>query len=78
MSRYIDIDHERVVYVGGDGDYSTYNIPDDIISYDVIDIVRCKDCKFDETCCRNIRSDGRKPEDFCSEGRREYGKVCGR
>ena len=30
------------------------------------EIIRCKDCEYNIECCRNIRSEGRKPDDFCS------------
>ena len=32
MSRYIDLDDDRVVFCGNDGDYERYNIPEDLPS----------------------------------------------
>ena len=37
---------------------------------DVVEVVYCKDCKWEKECCRNIRSRGRRPEDYCSYGER--------
>lgn len=34
-------------------------------------VVRCKDCRWDEDCCRNIRPEGRRPDDYCSFGERK-------
>lgn len=40
---------------------------------DVVEVVRCKDCKYEKTCCQNIIDD---PEgvpvqiDYCSHGER--------
>ena len=39
-------------------------------SVDAVIVVRCKECKHDEYCCRHISADGRKPDDFCSYGER--------
>lgn len=36
---------------------------------DVVEIVRCKDCKYKDTCCRMIRNE-KKPNDYCSFGER--------
>lgn len=33
------------------------------------EIVRCGECELKIECCRNIRSGGRKDDDFCSCGR---------
>lgn len=42
---------------------------------DVQKVVRCKDCKYEDTCCRMIRNE-KKPNDFCSYGeRRENAEV---
>lgn len=38
---------------------------------DVAPVVRCRDCKFEKFCCRNIREGGHKPDDFCSFGVKE-------
>ena len=34
------------------------------------EIIRCGECELKIECCRNIRSGGRKDDDFCSRGRR--------
>ena len=34
------------------------------------EIIYCGECKLKIECCRNIRSGGRKDDDFCSCGRR--------
>ena len=39
--------------------------------HNFVKVVRCKDCKYEKTCCRMIRSNGRKPDDFCSYGERK-------
>lgn len=56
---------------------------DEIPVADVVEVVRCKDCKhYDMGVCLKIYSDGavhpeawqsRKPEDFCSYGERKEG-----
>lgn len=35
------------------------------------EIIRCGECELKIECCRNIRSGGRKDDDFCSCGRRQ-------
>ncbi len=40
---------------------------------DVVKVVRCKDCKYYPFCCRTIRTDGNRPDDFCSYGKRKDG-----
>lgn len=55
----------------------------DYLSYDMVEVVRCKDCKhYDMGVCLKIYSDGnvhpdawqkRKPDDFCSYGERKDG-----
>ena len=32
-------------------------------------VVYCKDCKYEDTCCRMIRNE-KKPNDYCSYGER--------
>lgn len=34
------------------------------------EIIYCGECELKIECCRNIRSGGRKDDDFCSCGRR--------
>ena len=34
------------------------------------EIIYCDECELKIECCRNIRSGGRKDDDFCSCGRR--------
>ena len=34
------------------------------------EIIYCGECELKIECCRNIRSGGRKDDDFCSYGRR--------
>ena len=34
------------------------------------EIIHCGECELKIECCRNIRSGGRKDDDFCSCGRR--------
>lgn len=43
-------------------------------SADMVEVVRCRDCKYSEDCCRTIRSEGRRPDDFCSMGKRKEAK----
>ena len=38
---------------------------------DVAEVVRCKDCEYYPFCFRTIRTDGNRPDDFCSFGRRK-------
>ena len=41
-----------------------------------VPVVRCKNCRWDEICCRNIRPGGRRSDDYCSYGeRREDGEA---
>ena len=35
------------------------------------EVVRCGECKLKLVCCRTIRSEGRRDDDFCSCGIRE-------
>lgn len=49
----------------------SYQYAKRLIAADVAPVVRCKDCRFHEMCCRNIRSEGNKPDDFCSYGERK-------
>ena len=41
------------------------------------EIVRCGECELKIECCRNIRSGGRKDDDFCSCGRRAERRTDG-
>ena len=41
----------------------------------VMEIVRCGECELKLVCCRTIRSDGRRADDFCSCGIREERKT---
>ena len=41
------------------------------------EIVRCGECELKIECCRNIRSGGRKNDDFCSCGRRAERRTDG-
>ena len=36
----------------------------------VQELIRCGACRYDEVCCRTIRSEGRRPDDFCSMGKK--------
>lgn len=38
---------------------------------EVVPVVRCHECVHKEYCCRTIRSDGRKDEDYCSYGEKD-------
>ena len=40
-------------------------------SVDAVPVVRCRECIHKEYCCRTIRSDGRKDDDYCSCGERK-------
>ena len=55
-----------------DGYRKAEEVIDDALT---IDIVRCKECKWHDTCCRNIYEDWRDatPTDieYCSHGERE-------
>lgn len=77
MSRYIDLDDDRVVFCGNDGDYERYNIPEDLPSSDVVEVVRCEKCRFSSydfafnkrwcnsvSGCRQVKDDG-----FCDRGK---------
>lgn len=46
-------------------------IVDEIPTADVAPVVRCKDCKWYPFCCRTIRTDGNRPDDYCSYGERK-------
>ena len=37
---------------------------------DVVEVVRCKDCKHESYCSRMIRPEGHLPDDYCSFGER--------
>ena len=42
---------------------------DAIKNADLVEVVRCKDCKYEDTCCRMIRNE-KNSNDFCSYGER--------
>ena len=46
MSRYFDLDDERIVYDRNSGEYAIYCVPLDMQPADVVEVVRCKDCIF--------------------------------
>lgn len=86
MARYVNLDDSEVVYCGSDGDYEKYNIPYDMPTADVVEVVRCKDCKHWKTvgacvskfCTRIVNTEIMKYEDdYCSLGERrtDDGKV---
>lgn len=70
MSRWIEIDTSllKTVSVGG---LSAKALWKRIMEQPTIDIVRCKECKHNNYCCRHISPPGRKPDDFCSYGERK-------
>lgn len=41
------------------------------------EIIYCGECELKIECCRNIRSGGRKDDDFCSCGRRSERRTDG-
>ena len=41
------------------------------------EIIYCGECELKIECCRNIRSGGRKDDDFCSCGRRAERRTDG-
>lgn len=84
MTKYVNLDDYEVVYCGSDGDYEKYNIPYDMQTADVVEIVRCKDCKHykqskvnpNRKMCWRKDVDGWLvcydflPTDYCSYGER--------
>lgn len=89
MSRYIDADavitaiaefnkyEDELEYPYASDDLEEYKDDARLLIEDApyIDIVRCKECKWHDTCCRNIYEDWRDatPTDieYCSHGERE-------
>ena len=69
MSRFVDIEpivteaHRKGVSL------VTLKLLEVNATADVVEVVRCKDCKYKDTCCRMIRNE-KKPSDFCSFGER--------
>lgn len=48
-----------------------YGIIQEMPTVDAVPVVRCHECVHKEYCCRTIRSDGRKDEDYCSYGEKD-------
>jgi hypothetical protein len=48
MARYVDLYDDRNYYIGEDGEYQKWNIDPKVIeeAADVVEVVRCKDCKY--------------------------------
>ena len=67
MSRYIDF-HLIGELVDSHGNVH-YEDLKNLPAADVVEVVRCKDCKYEDTCCRMIRNE-KKPSDYCSYGER--------
>ena len=44
--RLIDLDDDRHVYCGEEGDYERWNIDPEIQAVDAVPVVRCKDCRW--------------------------------
>lgn len=67
MSRYIDfyLIGELVDSHGNVHYEDVKNLP----TADVVEVVRCKDCKYEDTCCRMIRNE-KNLNDYCSYGER--------
>ena len=78
MAKYVNLDDYEVVYCGSDGDYEKYNIPYDMPTADVVEVVRCKDCKYhkDEqnewglVYCSEVVDGFVGKDSFCSWGER--------
>ena len=77
MSRYIDADALKEwldEYLSVFKKYDKGTIKGFVDHAPSIDIVRCKECKWHDTCCRNIYEDWRDatPTDieYCSHGER--------
>lgn len=47
----------------------------DLPAADVVEVIRCKDCKHDSYCCRSINPYGRNKMDYCSYGERRTDEV---
>ena len=91
MPRYIDAEKaleefdEWVDTTGALGKGTSYYYEargciEDVPTADVVEVVRCKDCKWlivGGLCCKNIKGGGHKklnPDDFCSYGARKDGE----
>lgn len=80
MSRYIDAD--KAIEVWKDQDYIKLSsqetkariMLDAVPSADAVEVVRCKECRYEKTCCRNIIDDPVGVPvsiDYCSYGERK-------
>lgn len=78
MSRWIDADalQRALAQMWYDSQISItgISVSELIHKQPSIDIVRCRECKRNNYCCRYITPPGRKPDDFCSYGVRDSGK----
>ena len=86
MTRYIDadkIEYEDMLYPRGDGNYEECQIAyrdqiDDIPTANVVEVVRCKDCKYwqdnnggyPNQNCRWMKDETPDDDDYCSYGER--------
>ena len=76
MARYIDADKADVRSIHSS--YMGYSSWADVLEWlqsqptaDVVEVVRCKDCKHQEQCCEFIMISAKdKNLDFCSYGER--------
>ena len=78
MARYIDADIMREDWLtNGENEYvyDTNAVLDSIDSQptaDVVEVVRCKDCKYKDSCLQKVDCDYQYREiDFCSYGERK-------
>ena len=76
MSRYIDADALiRKIQEGHKfGSLTITELISECPTADVVEVVRCKDCKYEDTCCRMIRNE-KKPSDYCSYGERREDEL---
>lgn len=74
MVKYVNLDDCEVVYCGSDGDYEKYNIPYDMPTPDVVEVVRCKDCKYREGSACDYSAVYVRPEGYCQWGEKEDAK----
>lgn len=65
MSRYVDLNNPKIIHMGRDkfGD-GIYHIPPDLPTAEVVEVVRCKDCRHrpDGT---GVNHDLEFPDDRC-------------
>lgn len=63
--RLVDLEDDRHVYCGENGDYERWSIDPEVPPIDAVEVVRCKDCKHRPTATDDEDMEYEFPDEKC-------------